>query len=662
MYKICVFAGTTEGRELIRFLCAQGIRVTACVATEYGETLLEEAENLTVSAARLDGEAMAALLRREGFDLVVDATHPYAPVATENIARACGETGTEYLRLLRPASGTAEGAVYVPDVPAAAEYLAGTQGNILLTTGSKELGKFVSIPDFAARVYARVLPMDSSLEACAGAGLPPAHIIAMQGPFSRELNVALIRAVGAAWLVTKDGGNAGGFGDKAEAARETGTRLLVIGRPPQREGLSLEETVDLLCGRFGLDPLPGVSLVGIGPGSPGSMTGDARRAIAGADCLIGAARMLEAAGEPGKETYAAIAPRAIADYIFSHREFRRFAVLMSGDVGFFSGAKKLLPLLEGRCRLEVLPGLSSLVTLCARLGTDYQDVVPLSLHGREGDLPSALRDHPRIFALVGGENGMADLCRSLAEAGLGKTRVSVGERLSYPEEKITVGTAEELQHGRFDALSVALVEAELPARIVSSGLPDDAFLRGGGEDGVVPMTKSEVRAVSLSKLRLTEDALCWDVGAGTGSVAVEMALLARKGRVWAIEKRADAIGLLEQNKGKFRLGNLEIVEGTAPEACRELPAPTHVFIGGSSGGIREIIALAREKNPRVRVVATAIALESVGELAACMKDKTLAEAETVCLQVSRGKKAGPYHLMLGQNPVYIFTLQGGEKA
>ena len=114
--------------------------------------------------------------------------------------------------------------------------------------------------------------------------------------------------------MTKDGGGAGGFSDKAEAARETGTRLVVIGRPPQRDGLGLEETVDLLCARFGLDPLPSVSLVGIGPGSPGSMTGDVRRAISGADCLIGAARMLEAAGEPGKETYAAIAPKAIADY------------------------------------------------------------------------------------------------------------------------------------------------------------------------------------------------------------------------------------------------------------------------------------------------------------------------------------------------------------
>ena len=659
MYKLCVFAGTTEGRELVRFLCAQGVRVTACVATEYGETLLEEGENLTVSAKRLERGEMAELFRREGFPLVVDATHPYASVVTENIAAACREAGAEYLRLLRPESGTAEGAVYVPDVPAAAQYLAGTQGNILLTTGSKELGSFAGLPEFRDRVYARVLPMQSSLDACAAAGLPPAHILAMQGPFSKDLNIALLKTVSAAWLVTKDGGNAGGFAEKAEAAREAGARLLVIGRPPQKAGLSLEETTELLCEKLGLRPLPQVSLVGIGPGSAGSMTGDARRAIREADCLIGAARMLEASGEPGKAAYAAIAPGPIADYILTHREFRRFAVLLSGDVGFFSGARKLLPLLKDRCRLEVLPGLSSLVTLCARLGTDYEDVTPLSLHGRSGDIVSALRDHPRIFALVGGENGMGGLCRTLAEAGLGQVRVSVGERLSYPDEKITLGTAEELKDAVFAPLSVALLEAELPGRLVTPGLPDGEFLRGAGEDGVVPMTKSEVRAVSLSKLRLREDSLCWDVGAGTGSVAVEMALLARRGRVWAIEKRSDAMDLLRQNREKFRLENLELVEGLAPEACRSLPAPTHVFIGGSSGGVREILALAREKNPHVRVVATAIALESVGELAACMKDPALGEAEVCCLQVARGKKAGPYHLMLGQNPVYIFTLQGG---
>ena len=662
MYKLCVFAGTTEGRELVRFLAAQDVLVTACVATEYGETLLEPAENLTVSAERLDRQEMEALLRREGFCLVVDATHPYAAAVTENIAAACQAAGVEYLRLLRPASDRAEEAVYVPDTAAAADYLSRTEGEILLTTGSKELGVFAAMPDFARRVYARVLPMDSSLASCAAAGLPPARIIAMQGPFTKELNTAMLRAVKARWLVTKDGGAAGGFADKAEAAREAGARLLVIGRPPQRQGLSLSETVKLLCSRFGFSDMPLVSLVGIGPGSPGSMTGDARRAIREADCLIGAARMLEAAGEPGKETFAAIAPGPIAEFIASHREYRRFAVLLSGDVGFFSGAKKLLPLLEGKCRTEVLPGLSSLVTLCARLGTDYEDVTPLSLHGRSGDIAAALRDHPRIFALVGGEKGMQELCASLTEAGLGSARVSVGERLSYPDEKITVGSAEELREASFAPLSVALVEAELPPRAVTPGLPDECFQRGGSEAGVVPMTKSEVRAVCLSRLRLTEGSLCWDVGAGTGSVAVEMALLARRGRVWAIEKRADAMELLRQNRAKFRLFNLELVEGSAPAACRDLPAPTHVFIGGSSGGIREIVALAREKNPNVRIVATAIALESVGELSALLKDASLTEADTLCLQVSRSKKAGPYHLMLGQNPVYVFTLQGGSKA
>ncbi len=428
MYKFCVFAGTTEGRELSEFLSRQGEKaaVTACVATEYGETLLEPSENLRVLSGRLNGEQMAALLRENRFDLVLDAPHPYAAEVTENIARACADTETPYRRVLREASGVPEGTVFVPDNASAVEYLSAREGNILLTTGSKALGEFAAIRGFAQRVWARVLPMPASLDSCAAAGLAPAHILAMQGPFSKELNVALLKAVSAAWLVTKDGGAAGGFAEKAEAAREAGARLLVIGRPPQRAGLGLEDMTDLLCEKLGLSPLPRVSLVGIGPGSPGSMTGDARRAIREADCLIGAARMLEA-GEPGKATYAAIAPGPIAEYILSHREFRRFAVLLSGDVGFFSGARKLLPLLKDKCRLEVLPGLSSLVTLCARLGTDYEDVTPLSLHGRSGDIVSALRDHRRIFALVGGENGMGALCRPLAHAGLGDVRVSVGE-------------------------------------------------------------------------------------------------------------------------------------------------------------------------------------------------------------------------------------------
>lgn len=657
MYNICIFAGTTEGRELIEFLSTQDISVTACVATEYGEALLPSADNLTVSAKRLPVNEIVDLLRRNTFQLVIDATHPYAESITRSIGNACTETGTEYLRLLRGASGIPEDAVYVENAAAAVNFLSETQGNVLLTTGSKELAAFSGMAGFGERVYARVLPMESSLESCRSAGLKPAHIIAMQGPFSQEMNEAILRFASAKWLVTKDGGDAGGFGAKAAAARKAGARMVVIGRPPQREGSDFSQVINVLCERFGCIWTPKVSIVSLGPGSRGAMTADAETAVRNADCLIGAQRMLDAVAAPGQATFNAIAPQEIFDYITSHREYRRFAVVMSGDTGFFSGAKKLLPLLKG-CQTEVIPGLSSLVTLCARLQTSYEDVFVTSLHGRDHNIVPDVRTHRRVFALLGGENGIGRLCAALTQAGLGRVTVHVGQRLSYPDEQIISGTAEELAKGFYESLSVALIENDASDAVVTHGLPDTAFLR----EEKIPMTKSEVRAVCLSKLRLTENAVCWDVGAGTGSVAIEMALQAKAGWVYAVERKDTALQLLEENRKALSAENLMVVPGFAPEACETLPAPTHVFIGGSSGHLRTILSLVLQKNPNARIVATAISLESIGELTDCMKAFPFTETEVVSLSVARDRKAGAYHLMTGQNPIYIFTMQcGGEQ-
>lgn len=661
MCKICVFAGTTEGRELIEFLCTQPAAVMACVATEYGETLLSPAENLTISAARLTQKDMEVLFAQENFDLVVDATHPYAPAVTENIANACETTHTEYLRLLREGSQAPEDAVFVPDIPGAVAYLNSTDGNVLLTTGSKELTSYSGIHHFTERIYARVLPMEESLQQCQAVGLPPAHILAMQGPFSREMNVAMLRAVSARYMVTKESGAKGGFDQKIAAVREAGTALVVIGRPPQRAGMCFSDVITLLCRKFGFRVTPQVTVVGIGPGNRQAMTAEVVSAINGADCLIGARRMLEAVAEGNKEIFDAISPEAICGAIHHNPQYRKFVVAMSGDVGFFSGTKKLLPLLAD-CNVKVLPGLSSLVYLCARLGTSYEDVVPVSLHGRKHDILGDIRRHRKVFVLVGGENGMGRLCRDLTAGGLGTVRVSVGERLSYEDEKVTVGTAEELSSMTFQSLSVALIENHSTQWVVTHGLPDEVFQRGSGTDGVVPMTKCEVRAVCLSKLQLTADSVCWDVGAGTGSVTIEMALQAPKGQVYAIEKKEAAVELLRKNCAAFAAENVEIMPGTAPEACKQLPAPTHVFIGGSSGNVKEIISLVLEKNPCARIVATAIALESVVELTGCMKAFPFAETEVVSMSVARDRKVGNYHLMTGQNPIYIFTMQAGGES
>ena len=306
----------------------------------------------------------------------------------------------------------------------------------------------------------------------------------------------------------------------------------------------------------------------------------------------------------------------------------------------------------------MLPGLSSLAALCARLQTSYEDVFVTSLHGRDHNIVPDVRAHRRVFALVGGENGIGQLCANLTQAGLGEVTVHVGQRLSYPDEKVISGTAAELAAGTYESLSVALIENDAPDAVVTHGLPDTAFLR----EETVPMTKSEVRAVCLSKLQLTQNAVCWDVGAGTGSVAIEMALQAKQGWVYAIEKKQTALTLLEENRKTHSAENLTVVPGLAPEACEALPCPTHVFIGGSSGKMRQILKLILEKNPHVRIVATAISLESITELTDCMKAFPFTETEVVSMSVARDRKTGAYHLMTGQNPIYIFTMQcAGEK-
>ena len=230
----------------MELLSTQPVAVTACVATEYGETLLPEGGNVTVRSGRIPVDGIIQMLSDTKFDLVIDATHPYAASITESVARACAETGTEYLRLLREESDKVSDFTCALNAEAAALFLSKTDGNILLTTGSKDLKTYSKVKDFTDRAYARVLPLDASLALCREAGVQPSHILAMQGPFSEEMDTAMLRAVSAKWLVTKDGGEAGGFAAKVAAARKAGANVLVIGRPKQREGKSFSQVLDSL--------------------------------------------------------------------------------------------------------------------------------------------------------------------------------------------------------------------------------------------------------------------------------------------------------------------------------------------------------------------------------------------------------------------------------
>lgn len=232
---ILLFGGTTEGRLLARAITELGHRVTVSVATSVGR---EGLEGLDVRIGRLEAEEMTGLVRN--YDLCVDATHPYAQIARKTIQTACIRAGVPLRRVARQGS-SGEGCLAFPDARAAAEYLRGKEGNVLLTAGAKELEAFRDLDP--ARLYARVLPTPESLAACEAACLPHRNILALWGPFSTELNAALIRQYGIRWLVTKDGGRAGGFEEKVLAARETGAEVLLI-RRPEDAGLSAMELLE----------------------------------------------------------------------------------------------------------------------------------------------------------------------------------------------------------------------------------------------------------------------------------------------------------------------------------------------------------------------------------------------------------------------------------
>lgn len=400
-----------------------------------------------------------------------------------------------------------------------------------------------------------------------------------------------------------------------------------------------------------------LAIIGMGPGNPDLLTAQARAEIETGGTLFGSARLLEPYRASNKNCIETVSPAEIVRRYAELPEGARACVLVSGDVGFYSLARSFSRMLEGE-DLRLIPGISSLQYFCARLGMPWDGAAVVSLHGREQDLLGTAAQNERTFVLTGGEHSVSAICRTLAENGFGELLVQVGERLSYPDERITRGEARVLARQEFDPLAVLLIHNGMARRLerpVTHGLPDERFLRGD-----VPMTKSEVRAVSIAKLGLRKGMTVWDIGAGTGSVCVEIARVLPDGLVFAVEKDADALALLEQNKMRFGVKNLRIVEGRAPDALKNLPKPDAVFVGGCGGALTPSLLAALDKNPEVRIVINAITLETVGAALDCFNRLCLCDKDIVQVGVAKAKTVGGNHMMLAQNPIFILSAGGGK--
>jgi precorrin-6Y C5,15-methyltransferase (decarboxylating) len=394
-----------------------------------------------------------------------------------------------------------------------------------------------------------------------------------------------------------------------------------------------------------------IMITGTGLG-PDTITAQGWNAIGEAEVWFGSERLLElfkGAVKKEKITFPFYTKDPIIQEI-DQSTAQKFAVLVSGDPGFYSAAHELYAALSKlqNCAVEIIPGISTVSAFFVRLGLPWQDACLFSAHGRDiTGLVSLVRRNRRVFCLTGGNT--KEISAVLEDAGFSSLTVYVGENLGFEKEHIFTTHVKMLSSLNLSSLSVLVFENNRPDDRIRFGIDDEAFSRLEG----IPMTKAEVRAAALAKLELRSEDTCYDIGAGTGSVSVEMALAAHKGQVFAIEKNTEALPLIHENCKQFNLGNVMVIGGEAPACLTNLPQPDVVFIGGSNGNIEEIIQSVGTKNPEHRMVITAITIETVQRALSC-----LPQVELIQLSAARSKKVGSHHLLMAQNPVFIMSVKG----
>ena len=691
MNNIVIFSGTTEGRTLSEHLTSEGISHIVCVATDYGKEMMKDNSCAQIHVGRMDEGQIREFLIAETAGIkqldketivVVDATHPYATEATGNIKRAAESLGIKYLRLKRSVCNTPEGALcHFENIEKCADAVDKTRGSILLTTGSKELEKYCAnvSKETLKRTYVRILPSEESLRQCSASGIEPSHIIAMQGPFSRELNEAIMRQYKIEHLITKESGKSGGFDDKRDAALAVGASIYVIDRPVE-EGLDLKEIISLLlrdkfrmakhreeekdknysgclqkAQEYTYPEADTIYIIGAGMGICDCLTLEAKRAIEESDAVFGAKRIVQniSCGEK-HELYLAkdIIP------VLEDRNIQKAAILFSGDTGFFSGATAMIrELRKWRKDLDirVLPGISSFSALSARMEESYDDAEFFSIHGRRSEenfsgLIEKVRYHKKVFVLLSGPEDIPEIASRMKECGI-DGRLTAGLNLYSDREHIKEMTLDEAKEYEAEGIVTALIRNPSPEkRLVLDLKRDSEFERGD-----VPMTKECVRHESIIRLGLREGDTLIDVGGGTGSVAIEAAGLDRSLMVYTIEKKSEAVELIRENIKKAGLCNITVIEGKAEDELDRLPAPDCVFIGGSSGKLSRIMEILHSGKSGIRFVINAVSMETIEEVRRLIREYGVTDEESVMLQVSEVKKAGNHHMVSANNPVWIFS-------
>lgn len=398
-----------------------------------------------------------------------------------------------------------------------------------------------------------------------------------------------------------------------------------------------------------------VIVAGAGPGAADLYTERTKSAIANADIVLTSARLTEGIDQLNDRVEVMGVMETVA-YINNNKgRDIVVCVIASGDTGFYSIATTIQYRIDPDVELELISATGSLSYFAAKIKIGYEAMKLISLHGKESSIIPFVCYNETVFTLTGGSRKAHDLIQSLVKAGLGHVTVYVGEKLSMDGERILSGSALELSEEVFDDLTVMVVHNKNYVNKYAT-LKDDDFVRGES-----PMTKEAVRNLSVAALELSPSDVVYDIGAGTGSVTCAMALKANESTVYAMEKEPSAVALLKENMRKLGVLNIEIIQGIAPDGLDQFPPADKVFIGGSTGNLKDIVDVVLKRNPNAVFVVTAVTLETIAQTTELFTELDF-DVEITCANISTAHKLGRYNLMKAENPVYIFKgVKKGEE-
>lgn len=387
-------------------------------------------------------------------------------------------------------------------------------------------------------------------------------------------------------------------------------------------------------------------IIGAGMGHISDLTEYAADIIKKADIVYGSSRLYEQYKVLNNNI---LAPKySDIESVLEKETLQKTVLLVSGDVLFYSIAKKIHEKFMNKFNIELIPGISSMQYFLSKLNIINYNIKAVSMHGRNNSCLGAVSYNEYTFMLTGGDKKADNIINELYNAGLDYVYVYAGENLHSENERIVSGKISDMLDYQFSSLTVLLIHNKEYVNH-KTNLRDNDFIRGKA-----PMTKEDIRWLSACYLGIDDNDIVYDIGAGTGSCALEFAGHAKDGLVYAVEKDDEAFELININKKNHKRHNVLSIKGNAPEVLLNLPAPDKVFIGGSSKTMKEIFKTVYEKNNHVKITVTAITLETIASAVDAFKVYNI-EPDIVCINSAKSKKAGPYHMMMGNNPVYIIT-------